>query len=83
MMNEQISYHSAKLQNILNPISNRPTTKIIAVGGGKGGVGKTSFTVMLGIFLANANKKTVYIIFCTPHLLKKASKILYSNMRKI
>jgi len=37
------------------------TSKIIAIGGGKGGVGKTLFAVALGLSLINRNKKTILI----------------------
>lgn len=37
------------------------TPRVIAVGGGKGGVGKTVVSTLLGICLANMNKKTVIL----------------------
>jgi len=41
----------------------RPPTTIIAVGGGKGGIGKTSLTVGLGLCLA-AMEKSVILVDC-------------------
>ena len=38
-----------------------PTSKIIAVGGAKGGIGKTLLTTNLGIFLSSQGKRTILV----------------------
>jgi flagellar biosynthesis protein FlhG len=63
-MNEQVSYRAFNKKpnvTILHSLPQNYNTQIIAVGGGKGGVGKTSFTVILGLSLVNLKKKVVVV----------------------
>ncbi|MBI9077624.1 MAG: AAA family ATPase [Desulfatibacillum sp.] len=44
-----------------DPAPSRPLPRIIAVGGAKGGIGKSILAANLGVFLARSGKKTVVV----------------------
>lgn len=49
------------LENTPNPSSANRSAKVIAVGGAKGGIGKSLFVANLGVFLSQLGKKTVLV----------------------
>ena len=57
--NVKIENNSSKIDDIHRYITKRP--KVITVGGGKGGVGKTLFSLLLGLGLVHKKKKVVIV----------------------
>lgn len=55
---EPVEYGSQQLQHLLKLKQHKPT-QVVAVTGGKGGIGKTNLSVNLSIALADLNKKVL------------------------
>ncbi len=55
------SFNNAFLPSALFKTSKNHTPHIIAVGGGKGGVGKSSIAMMMALYLAESGRETVLV----------------------
>ena len=57
LMSDRASDQAAGLRRMVNP----QPVRVIAVTGGKGGVGKTNISVNLGIALAEADRRVMIL----------------------